>query len=125
MENNETCCLARILRVIDVLQKESTCGNVPEGCDRPFLGMNGSLVYNTRPVTLYSKNGSLFTANYYVDNVLTTSSVFRVEDVNDCCATLRILAPSGDTFTSTGEFITVNLKCFSIVRCLTDIFLEI
>lgn len=124
MENIESCCIAKILKVIDVLQKESSFDNLSEGCSRPFLGVNTLSVYNTRPITLYSKNGNLFTANYYVDNVLTTSSVFRVEDVNGCCATLRILASTLDTYTSTNEFITVNLKCFSMVRCLTDIFLE-
>ena len=126
MENNESCCIAKILKVIDVLQKESTCGNLPEGCDRPFLGpINSTTVYNTRPIMLYSKDGSLFTVNYYVDNVLTTSSVFRVEYVNGCCATLRILQQVDDTYTSTNEFVTVNLECFCIIRCLDDISLDI
>lgn len=125
MENNESCCIAKVLKVIDVLQKESTCGNPPEGCNRPFLGPNGLALYNTRPITLYTKTGNLFTANYFVNNVLTTSSVFRVENVNGCCATLRILQTAGETYTSTNEFITVNLECFSIIRCLNDISLEI
>lgn len=125
MENNESCCIAKVLKVIDVLQKESTCENLPEGCSRPFLGPNGLVLYNTRPITLYTKNGNLFTANYFVNNVLTTSSVFRVENVNGCCATLRILQTAGETYTSTNEFITVNLECFCIIRCLNDISLEI
>lgn len=126
MENNESCCIAKILRVIDVLQKESVCEDLPDGCDRPFLGPNNGLtVYNTRPITLYSKDGSLFTVNYYVNNALTTSSVFRVENVNGCCATLRILEPSNGTYISTNEFVTVNLECFCIIRCLADISLNI
>lgn len=125
MENNESCCIAKILRVIDVLQKESVCENFPEGCERPFLGSGGLLIYNTRPINLYTKTGNLFTVNYFVDNNLSSSSVFRVENVNGCCATLRILTPSDNTFSSTNEFVTVNLECFCIVRCLNDISLEI
>ena len=129
MENNDTCCLARILKVIDVLQKECTPECYQEGCDRPFLGSVEFLSYNTRPITLYSRNGSLFTVTYFIDNTPATSSVFRVEDVDGCCARLRILTPvtvdGVTTYTSTNEFVTVNLECFCIVRCLPDISIEI
>ena len=125
MENQESCCISKILKVIDVLQKECNTECFPEGCNRPFLGSSGLLMFNTRPITLYTRSGNIFTVNYYVDNTLNTSSVFRVEDVDGCCATLRILAPSGDTYIDTGEFVTVNLECFCILRCLNDIFLEI
>ena len=124
MENNESCCIAKILKVIDVLQKESICENLPEGCSRPILGIVEPNNFNTRPITLYTRDGSLFTVNYYVDNVLTTSSVFRVENVTGCCATLRILATNGETYTSTNEFVTINTECFCILRCLNDISLE-
>ncbi len=127
--NNESCCIAKILKVIDILQKECNNECFPEGCDRPFLGANGLSIYNTRPITLYTKTGNLFTVNYFVDNVLTTSSVFRVENVNGCCATLRILAATVEnditTYTATNEFVTVNLECFCILRCLNDTYLEI
>ena len=125
MENNESCCIAKILKVIDVLQKETNFGSLEEGCSRPVLGALQSSSFNTRPITLYTRNGTLFTVNYYVNNVLTTSSVFRVENVNGCCATLRILAPAGDTYTSTNEFVTINTECFCVLSCLTDISLEI
>ncbi len=129
MEKNDNCCIAKILKVIDVLQKNCNNDCLDEGCDRPFLGLNNCSNYNTRPITLYSRNGTLFTANYYVDNVLTTSSVFRVEGVKNCCAKLRILEPTTvegvTTYSSTNEFITVNLECFCVVRCLADTFIEI
>ncbi len=128
MENSDKCCLAKILKVIDILQKECSPECYPEGCDRPFLGNSEYFYYNTRPITLYSKNGSLFTVNYYTNNVLSTSSVFRVEDVKGCCCKLRILAENTEeettTYTSTNEFVTVDLSCFCILRCLNDIFLE-
>lgn len=129
MESNDTCCLAKILKVIDILQKECTNECVKEGCDRPFLGLNGCYIYNTRPITLYNRDGSLFTVNYYVNNNLTTSSIFRVENVCDCCATLRLLETVVDngstTYTATNEFVTINLECFCILRCLDDTFIEI
>ena len=128
MENNEKCCLAKILKVIDILQKECSPECYPEGCDKPFLGNTEGFNYNNRPITLYSKNGNLFTASYYVNNVLTTSSVFRVEDVNKCCCKLRILSTTVEqgvtTYNSTNEFITVDLNCFCILSCLDDIYLE-
>ena len=128
MENNETCCLAKLLKVIDILQKECSPECYPEGCDRPFLGNSDYFYYNTRPITLYSKTNELFTVNYNNNDVLSTSSVFRVENVDGCCATLRILAASTEgentTYTSTNDFVTVDLNCFCILRCLNDIFLE-
>lgn len=129
MENTESCCIARILKVIDVLQKESVCEELPEGCNRPFLGNSSSNVYNTRPITLYTRSGNLFTANYYVENSLRTSDVFRVESVNGCCATLRILSTTtrenNTCYSDTNEFITINLECFCGIRCLNDTFIEL
>ncbi len=126
MENNDTCCIAKILKVIDILQKEcpSVCNN--EGCDKPFLGEGENTVYNTRPITLYTRSGNLFTVNYFVNNAVTTSSTFRVEDVDGCCAKLRILAANGSGgYNSTNDFVTVNLECFCILRCLADTFVEV
>ena len=130
MENNESCCLAKILKVIDIIQKESGCLDLDEGCDRPFLGnTSGAFFYNTRPITLYNRDGSLFKVTYYVNNVATTSSVFRVEEVDDCCAKLRILSTvvSDDVtvYASTGEYVTINLNCFCVLQCLDDTYVEI
>ena len=130
MENNESCCLAKILKVIDIIQKESGCLDIDVGCDRPFLGnTSGAFFYNTRPITLYNRDGSLFKVTYYVNNVATTSSVFRVEEVDDCCAKLRILSTvvSDDVtvYASTGEYVTINLNCFCVLQCLDDTYVEI
>lgn len=125
MEKDENCCLAKILRVIDILQKECNSDCISEGCDRPFLGGGEFSIYNTRPITLYSRSGNLFVANYFVNNVVTTSSTFRVEDVKGCCAKLRILEPTEGGFNATNEFVTVNLECFCILRCLPDTSIEL
>ena len=125
MENNDTCCLAKILKAIDVLQKECNNECLSEGCDRPFLGNIEPVLYNTRPINLYNRDGSIFTVDYTVDAVTNSSSTFRVEDVNNCCAKLRVLTPSGSTYQNTDVFVTVNLKCFCVLRCLNDVFVEI
>ncbi len=121
MSNSESCCLAKILKVIDILQKrqkDSDCFDL--GCTKPIFGPTPNIVcYNTRPITLYNKDNSLLTVSYDGDN---TSSIFRVEDVSGCCAKLRVLIFNSDdaTYTKTNQFVTVNLKCFCAVKCLED-----
>ena len=105
MSNSESCCLAKILKVIDILQKrqkDSDCFDL--GCTKPIFGPTPNIVcYNTRPITLYNKDNSLLT-------------------VSGCCAKLRVLIFNSDdaTYTKTNQFVTVNLKCFCAVKCLED-----
>ena len=124
MENKDSCCLGKLLKVIDILQKNAN-GNdcFDESCTRPYLGSIPNVIcFNTRPVTFYTKDGSLFTAN--------ESSVFRVESVNNCCVKCRILRPNPDTsdvtrrFITTNEFITINLNCICAISCLDDIIID-
>ena len=54
-----------------------------------------------------------------------TSTVFRVERINGCCATFRVLIANDDgTYTSTQSFFTMNLECVCCIRCLGDTFVE-
>ena len=128
MVNNDSCCIAKILKVIEILQKNTSSDCCEEGCDKPFLGPTQNFIcYNTRPINLYTKSGELFSARYNtINNEISTSTVFRVEKVYDCCAKLRILAydTATQTFTATSQFITVNLKCMCAVACLSDLALE-
>lgn len=127
MVNNDSCCIAKILKVIEILQKNASCDSCEDGCDKPFLGPTlNCICYNTRPITLYTRNGELFTANYPSNGSISTSNVFRVEKVNDCCAKLRILAfnEPTQTYIATNNFITVNLKCMCVVACLDDLALD-
>lgn len=130
---NNTCCINDILRAIDVLQ----CGaeridDIPNTCDRPFLGIsspNNSFVYNTRPITLYTSDNTLFSATYTLDGVPGESNVFRVEKVDEGTATLRVLAPNPDTgstfpFVKTDSFIIINSGCCCALRCLNDTFVD-
>lgn len=127
MVNNNSCCIAKILKVIEILQKNASCDSCEDGCDKPFLGPTlNCICYNTRPITLYTRSGELFTANYTSNGVMNTSNVFRVEKVHDCCAKLRILAFDNTTqsYIATNNFITVNLKCMCVVACLNDLALD-
>ncbi len=136
MNNQEDCCFAKILKVIHILQKNASGQDCfDESCTRPFLGGTPDIVcFNTRPVTFYLSDASLFEATYQSTTeegtpVTLTSSTFRVEKVEGCCALLRILAPATSPtttspYTATNQFITLNLNCICALRCLDDVVLE-
>ena len=132
---NNSCnnCIADILKVILLLQ-QSVCKNdcCLETCDRGFLGQNSSLYYNTRPRVLYTcSSGSTPLAMPISKeaNETTTSTVFRLEKLDDCCATCRVLAPNTDEesvfpYQATNSFFTINLNCCCVLRCLDDTFVD-
>lgn len=126
MVNNDSCCFAKILKTIEILQNKTNPICEDEGCDRPFLGPITNLVcYNTRPVQFYTKNGDLFSVTYTENGEIITSNTFRVEKVNDCCCKCRLLITDEQgNITSTNRFITINLKCVCVLKCLNDIALD-
>ena len=107
-------CILNLLKVIDLLQRNSISSKaLEEGCNRPFLGPNMNLsCYNTRPISLYKKDGSLFSMNGF--------SVFRVEKVEDDCVILQALTGTSPSFVATGEFVTISPSCFCVIRCFPD-----
>lgn len=126
--NDSKNCLIDVLRLIDNLQKCVTHeDSIDNGCVRPFLGIGSNIsYYNTRPVTFFLCDGSQLELTYYVNNVPTTSNVFRIEDVNDSCVTVRLLATSDDgTLFSTTETAIVNINCICAIKCLNDISLDL
>ena len=131
--NDEGSCITNILQVINVLQNKSEkIDDLPQTCDRPFLGCTQStncFVYNTRPVTLYNSSNLTFTFPYTLNGRAGTSDVLRVENVNNTCATFRVLAPSLDAnalfpYVATDSFVTVNTSCVCALRCLPDTFVD-
>lgn len=141
--NNEECkCIAEILTVISILQKNATCTDTCclDTCDRGFLGCgNNTMGCNTRPVMLYTccGNGTPWsmpttkTDDPCGTEGVTCSSVFRVEKIDGCCATFRVLAENPDTaeaatmpYVSTNSFFTMNLNCVCSLRCLNDTFVD-
>ena len=134
-QKTNTCenCISDILKVILLLQ-QNVCGNDTclQTCDRGFLGQNCTTFCNTRPITLYtcSSGGTPLAMPISKDpTVTTTSTVFRLEKLDDCCATFRVLAPNTETtslfpYEATNSFFTINLDCVCIIRCLDDTFVE-
>ena len=128
-ENKSTCCLADILRKILILQKQDFDNESYSGCDKPFLGpVTTSVCYNTRPIMLYNCcSGNPWSFNITVNNEVVASNVLRVENCDDCCCTCRILYLNTTTneYTSTNEFVTLDLSCCGAIRCLSDTYIDL
>ena len=121
MNNN---CLAKILKVIDVLQNnaEDRC-NENNTCTRPILGiLPDNICYNTRLVTFYRCDNSLVSLPYTLTGETLETTVFRVESVNDNSVTVLLLADDGSqTYNvNTNTFATINLGCICAIRCIGD-----
>lgn len=121
-------CIAEILKVINILQSEVCPGDTClETCTRAYFGPNSSVDFNTRPVTLYTCNSQAVTMP--ISNTpqeQETSNIFRVEKVDGCCATLRVLVYNTATsnYTATNSFFTINTDCCCAIKCLADTFVE-
>lgn len=138
--NNDDCqCISEILQVIQILQENSECSDsCLDTCDRGFLGCAiSTFKCNTRPVMLYTccGNGTPWSMPTTKEDVIcgepyvSCSNVFRIEKLDGCCATFRVLASNPDTaeaatvpFIATNSFFTMNLKCVCALRCLQDTF---
>lgn len=149
MCNKNECdnCIADILKVILILQQNACPDNCLDSCDRPTLGGGPNcLVCNTRPVMLYtccgngvpwtmptSKDSTVICSNNQCsnNNGMDCSSVFRVEKLDGCCATFRVLVPNPEEsccnsipFITTNSFFTMNLDCICAIKCLNDTFVD-
>lgn len=117
-------CIKNLLKLICLLQDNSNidCLDI-DNCTRPFFGQaNNYIYYNTRVISLYTKQGELFTATYIDNNnVEQTSSIFKVISVDSDTAKFLILSDTNGNITSTNNFITIKLSCIGAIRCLRDI----
>lgn len=140
-KDNDSCkCIAEILTVINILQQNANCSDVClDSCDRGFLGCGATTFNcNTRPIMLYtcSGNGTPWSMPTTKENVTcedssNCSSVFRVEKIDGCCATFRVLAANTDDsnnqtipYIATNSFFTMNLNCVCCLKCLQDTYVE-
>ncbi|MBQ3475665.1 MAG: hypothetical protein IJH20_05820 [Bacilli bacterium] len=130
MCTNNCNCISDILKVIYLLQKNAdTDDSCIESCDRPTLGQFSCSFFNTRPVMLYTCNSN-GTTPWSAPTTRTAtpteySTVFRVEKIDGCCATFRVLIVNEDgTYSSTESFFTMNLECICCIRCLGDTLIE-
>lgn len=133
--NSDDCkCIAEILTVINILQQNAECGDsCLDTCDRGFLGCSASSINcNTRPIMLYTCCGNGVAWSMPISrepDETTTSNVFRIEKIDGCCATFRVLSPNTDTgsiypYEATNSFFTMNLNCICALRCLQDTYVE-
>lgn len=129
-DNNEkNCgCIGELLKKILMLQKQDFDGGCQAtGCDKPYLGpVCNSICYNTRPITLFNcSTGTPWSFPYTINGVTGESTVFRIEALDDCCATCRILYLNGENnYAGTNEFFTIDLGCVGAVKCLADTYIE-
>ena len=131
MCNTKGCnCIEDILKTILILQKnQSKSSECLETCDKLTLGPTPvSCELNTRPFMLKLCDNNFLRMPISKDPEETIQSkVFRVEKVDDCCATCRVLKLTDDTvipFEKTESFFTVNLKCCCVIKCLDDTFVD-
>jgi len=139
-ENNTATsnCIEEILKVIWVLQN-NVCGpdSCLDTCDRPKLECGRKIECNTRPITLYTANGTpwTFPTNRTEPGCepTETSCVFRVEKIEDGCCTCRVLVPNTNTesvsgydesYILTDSFFTIKTSCVCAIRCLKDIYID-
>ena len=131
-ENIESCeCLHHILETIVKLQRHDHKKCSSTGCDKPYLGPEQNFIcYNTRPISLFNCfTGSMWSFPYTVNGSTGTSTVFRVESLDDCCCTCRVLYPTVEngvtTYNATSDFFTINLECVSEIKCYADTFIDL
>ena len=132
MNCNEDCsCIKSTLHTILELQKK--CGrieNILESCDRPFLGESPICDnVNTRPFNLFTcSDFNMWELPYTTECSEGSSSVFRIEALDGCCATCRVLAPNPrkckNPYIATNSFFTINLNCVGAIKCLPDTEIE-
>jgi len=133
-KNNDCKCISEILTIINILQQNAECGeSCLDSCDRGFLGCNISTINcNTRPVMIYtcgSNNTALSMPISKDPSETNLSNVFRIEKIDGCCATFRVLVASTDDTTqfpyeATNSFFTINLNCVCVLRCLQDTYVD-
>lgn len=130
--DNDSCKqIAEILAIISVLQQNACNSDTClDSCDRGFLGCgSNSLTCNTRPIMLYLCNGQSLSLPIEKDSTDCSgagcSNVFRVEKLDGCCCTFRVLAPNTEGgYSATNSFFTINLHCVCCIRCLSDTFID-
>lgn len=130
--NNCDNCIAEILKVICVLQENASTDSCLDSCDRPVLG-NGPtcVVCNTRPIMIFTccGNGTPWSMPISRSETELISNVFRVEKINGCCCTCRVLVPNPDTtsvfpYIGTDSIFTMDVGCMCAVKCLNDTYVE-
>ena len=133
-DNKDCKCIAEILTTISILQQNANCcdNSCLDTCDRNFLGNTSNTLFaNTRPIMLYTCGSNGVPLEMPISKnptETTTSTIFRVEKIDGCCATFRVLTLDTEatetTYLSTNSFFTMNLNCCCLLRCLNDTYID-
>ena len=126
--NNECGCIQDILRKILLLQRQEFDNESYSGCDKPFLGpVCTPICYNTRPIMLFNCcTGTPWSFPYTLNGVVGDSNVFRIEALDECCCTCRVLSLNdAGQYVATSDFFTLDLNCVGAIKCLADTSIEL
>ncbi|MCV9888797.1 CotY/CotZ family spore coat protein [Metabacillus halosaccharovorans] len=136
-DNNCVCEAVEQILAEQEAVEEISC---PTSCYSNLLGPVSGPQRDTIPFILYGKKGELFKAfgnvgGFNGDMTCFQTIFFRVEAVEDCCATLSLLRPvdvDGNTLSvcnpcdedffgleKTDFCIEVDLDCFCAIQCLS------
>jgi len=128
MENSKRC-IYEILKKILLIQNKKEKEEI--GCKKKKLENKCRKNYNTRPIIIYLCQGNILKSMFYDCENNGISSIYRIEKLDDCCATFRILkgdcskdCECSNSLKSTKNFITVDLSCICALQCLNDIELD-
>lgn len=71
--------------------------------------------------------GNPWSFSFTLNNQTSTSNVFGIAAIDDCCCTIRVLYLDTTTnrYVGTSEFFTISLDCVGALRCLPDTFIDL
>ena len=126
MENCNSYILEVINKIMLLQRQDFDCDSV--GCDRPFLGPTITTTnYNTRPIILFNRyTASEWSFSYTLNGQVASTNVFRIEDIEQCSITVRLLAPGNDSeYINTNQFVIIDLSTIGAIRCLADTYVTL
>ena len=119
IDNNENInAIYSLLKRIDGLQKDVILNNLRNVCENCSLGS----LNNTKPISIYNSCG-LFAASLDSANT-TTTTLFRIEELNGDTVVLRLLQNTDGVITCTDLTIVYNINCICAIQCFDAINCE-
>lgn len=127
--NNAVHCVCSVIENI-FEQQQAVCKKCLTSCYRNLLRPTVYLG-DTIPFLLYTEKGELFKASGYVGKDCFSTPFFKIENFDECCATLRLLLPlqhdghlaedvcDVHELVKTRICINVDLTCFCAIQCLS------
>jgi spore coat protein Y/spore coat protein Z len=128
MMRNKNCVCDAVENILD--QQEAVNDKCSTSCYSNLLNPVKSLG-DTIPFILFNEKGSLFKAFGNVGGDCFETAFFRVENIKNCCATLRLLLPLDchghlahdvcdvKKLVKTKNCVEVDLTCFCAIQCLS------